>query len=117
MPEPEPQPPQPRPVSAARCLLLLTPSVPLLVAPFIEDALVRYRNQMNSEGRVGTSIEVFFVAVCVSAVLAEVMGFLLEKWLHESSRSASRAAAYGLLIFLTDCIIAFAGCAVGSAIF
>jgi hypothetical protein len=117
MPEPDPQPPQPRRISAARWLLMLVPSVPMLAAPFIEDALVRVRNQTDSEERIGTSIEVFFVAVFLSAVLAEIMGFLLEKWLHGSSRIYSRAAGYGVLIFFIDCIIAFVGCAAGAKLF
>ncbi len=116
MPDPDPHPPQPRPVSAARWLLMLVPSVPMIVSPFIQDAQIRLRGQTDSEDRIGTSIVVFFLTLCASAVLSLIMGFLLEKWRHSVIESFSRAILYGLLIFFTDCFVAFTGCTVGAAI-
>ena len=117
MPDPDPQPPKPRAVSPARWLLLLLPSVPMLIAPLIEDAQVHLRNQVDSEDRIGTVIVVFLLALSVSAVLSVIMGLLLEKWRYGAIKDNSRAIFCGFLILLVNCFISFTGCSVGSAIY
>ena len=117
MPDPDPQPPQPRAVSPARWLLMLLPSVPIFLAPWIADAQSRLRHDRISDDIIGTAIEMLLWCLLASAVLSLVMGLLLEKWRQGTIESSARAVFYGLSILLTNCLISFAGCAVGAATF
>ena len=117
MPDPDPQPPQPRAVSPARWLLMLLPSVPIILAPVVADAQIRSRSLTMSDDIIGVSLGSLFWAFCISALLSLVMGLLLEKWRYGTIEYFARAVLYMLSIFGTNCLIAFAGCAVGSAFY
>ena len=116
MPDPDPHPPQPRPVSAARWLLMLVPSVPIIISPFLADAWGRSHDLKLSDDLIGTAIGMLLSTLCAALVFSLVISFLLEKWRHGTVESFSRAIYYGLLIFSANLFIAFAGCAVGAAI-
>ena len=114
MPEPDSQPPQPRPIHPVRWLLMLLPSVPIMAAPLVANALARLPAEIASEEMIGTLAATLFSALAVSAVLSVVMGLLLEKWRHGGERKISRVVGYGGEIFGFNLIIAFAGCATGA---
>jgi len=115
MPEPDRQPPQPRPISTARWLLLLTPSLPMLVAPLIAQAWVR-ANHERSETAMSRLFWVFLVAFPISAVLSIILGVQKEKWQHGRIESRARAFANGQGILFTACFIAYGGCAVAERV-
>ena len=117
MPDPDPQPPKPRAVSPARWLLMLLPSVPILLSPWIGDALNTDHDPKHSDAIIGATIKVCLVWLCVSTALSFVLGLRLEKWRRGAIDYFPRAVFYALLILLTNCLIAFAGCAVGVAAF
>ena len=110
VPEPDPQPPQPCPVSAARWLLMLTPSVLAIAAPFIGE-LGGYAVNMRGEQALGATIGFILLMLALATVLCFVLGFLLVKWRGGSLRDRSRPIGYGVLILIMNGIIAFAGCA------
>jgi hypothetical protein len=95
---------------------MLVPSVIMIVSPFVQDVLTRPGDPKNSENIIAASIVFFFWTLCAAAVLSLVMGFLLEKWRHGAVQNRTRVVYYGLMIFFINCLIAFAGCAVGAAI-
>ncbi len=113
MPDPEPQPPQPRPVSAARWLLLLTPSVLTITAPLVADASSRALH-MQGEKSLGAAIGIMLLILALATVLCFVLGFLLEKWRGGDLRDWSRPIGYGFLILIVNGIISSAGCAVSA---
>ena len=115
MPDPDPQPPKPRAVSPARWLLMLLPSVPMLLDPAIASAQIRSHGYTISDDIIGLEIGTLFWTFCISAALSLVMGLLMEKWRHGAIDYFARAVFYALSILLTNCLIAFAGCAVGVA--
>ena len=114
MPDSDPQPPKPRAVSPARWLMMLLPSLPMMLAPIVADALVRSRHQMDNEDRIGTGLSVMLQAITISAVLSMVMGSWLEKWRHGAVESFPRTLGYVLLILFTNLLVGFVGCAVTS---
>ena len=114
MPELDPQPLPPRPISIWRWLLMLVPSVPILAAPLIANALTRLPAEVASDEMIGTLTATFFSTLAISAVLSVVMGMHLEKWRHGGVQKISRAIGYGGEIFGFNLIIAFAGCATGA---
>ena len=116
MPDPDPQPPKPRAVSPARWLLMLLPSVPIFLAPFVADAVMRFRTHRNGEDAIGMAILMLLFAFIISTVLSFILGFRLEKWRRGTTRSKSEAILASVLVLFTNCLIAFAGCAVGASL-
>ena len=113
MPEPDPQPPHPRPISAARWLLLLTPSVLTITAPLVADASSRALH-MQVEKSLGAAIGISLLILALATVLCFVLGFLLEKWRGGDLRDWSRPIGYGFLILIVNGVISSAGCAVSA---
>jgi hypothetical protein len=111
MPEPDPQPPQPRPISAACWLLMLTPSVIAISAPFISDA-TSHALPMQGEKALGVALGIMLLMLAVAAVLCFVLGFLLGKWRGGDLRDWSRPIGFGILILIVNGFISFGGCAV-----
>ena len=96
---------------------MLLPSVPLFLLSWIADAQSRLRHDRISDDIIRTAIEMLLWCLLASAVLSLVMGLLLEKWRHGAIESSARAVFYMLSIFLTNCLIAFAGCGVTASLF
>ena len=111
MPEPDPQPTQPRPVSAARWLLMLTPSVLAIAAPLIADASSRALH-IQGEGSLGAAIGIMLLILAIATVLCFILGFLLGKWRGGNLRDWSRPIGFGVLILIVNGFISFGGCAV-----
>ncbi len=112
MPEPELKPPQPRPISAARWLLMLVPSVPMLISPLIADAWA-HRIQEPPGEAVGAALVMLLITGTISAVLSFCLGFALVKWRRGDLRDWFRPLCYGLIILIGNGLIAFAGCSIG----
>ena len=108
MPDPDPQPPQPRPISAARWLLMLLPSVPMLFTPSHIEPVGGGR---VSEAQISHLLGRGLLTLAFVTALCGALGFLLEKWRHGSVENTAQAVAYGIAIFVVNCFVAFAGCA------
>ncbi|MEI7820280.1 MAG: hypothetical protein WCK55_05120 [Verrucomicrobiota bacterium] len=116
MPDPDPQTPQTRSISTARWLLMLVPSVPIILAPMLADARARSHHYASGEEEIGNELGMLLWTLCASVVLSFIMGLLLEKWRHGAIMNFSRATGYALTIFITNCVIAFAGCCIPAMI-
>lgn len=112
MPETEPTSQEPRAVPAWRWLLMLVPSVPIILAPMLAEARARFHHYASGEEEIGNELEMLLICIAISAVLSLVFGLLLERWRYGTVRDFSRASGYALTIFITDCVIAFAGCCI-----
>ncbi len=113
MPDPDPQPPKLRGMSLVRWLLILSPSLPMLLTPFIADAWSRAQN-LHGESTLGPALGTLLITFAISAVLSIVFGVQMEKWNRGSVQSLPRVIVYVLNILFTACFIAGAGCAVVS---
>ena len=108
MPDPDPQPPQPRAFSPACWLLMLTPSVLAIGAPFIGWA-VRWLRIYRSYG-FDTTPELLCLAIAI--LLCFLLGFRLEKWRWGAASDWLRAVGYGLGILFLNAFISFSGCGI-----
>ena len=97
-------------MSAARWLLLLLPSVPMLLAPSIADAWSRAHN-IQGERTMGPALGALLITFAISAVFSIILGVQMEKWKRGSVRSLPRVIVYALNILFTACFVAWAGCA------
>src|SRR6185436_11379175 len=109
MPEPHPRPPQPRGMSIGRGLLLLLPSVPLLLAPFIAAAWSR-AHDVQGEATIGPMLVASLIAFATTVVLSIFLGVRLEIWNRGAVQSLPRVIVYVLNILFTACFVALGGC-------
>ena len=109
MPVPDPQPPQPRAISPARWLLLLLPSVPILVMPWIKNPWGRIPTGDFSNDQFQIFDDIVYIAIAVGAVMSLIMGFALEKWRHGALANLFRVIGYGWLIFAVNFSISICG--------
>ncbi len=110
---PDPQPQKKRGMSTARWLLLLTPSVPMLIAPPIATAW-SHAQDLHGESTLGPALGTLLITFAISAVLSVVLGVQMEKWNRGPIQSFPRVVMYALNILFTACFVAGAECAVVS---
>ena len=113
MPDLDPQPPQPRPISAARWLLMLTPSVIVIFTLFFDSVLQSFHLSIVGTNRIEGFSLLFALGLCF------FLGFRLETWRHAGKRNILRSFCFSYVVAICNLSIiialAFAGCLIGAS--
>ena len=88
---------------------MLTPSVPMLLAPQIVKVWTDSHDPRTTEGMLAKVLGLFAFHFTIAMVLSIVMGLLLEKWRYGAVQNLSRAIGSGASILFTNFFIAWAG--------